>query len=84
MSRSKWKGPILNNSLKKGILTTPATISPNSTIPALYLGKFINIYTGKDFKKIYISKEKIGLKFGSFAYTRKGKPKNKTLRKKKK
>lgn len=82
MSRSKWKGPFLQNSLLQKKAITPI-ISRNSTIPAICLGKFINIYTGKEFKKIFISKEKIGLKFGTFAYTRKGKTKNKVVRKKK-
>lgn len=82
MSRSKWKGPILKNTLNKLSLKN-LSIPRNSTIPAFYLDKFVNIYTGKDFKKIYISKEKIGIKFGSFAYTRKGKSKVKNSRKKK-
>lgn len=81
MSRSKWKGPVLQNTLNKS-LKTSLTISRHSTIPSFFLDKFINIYTGKELKKIFISKEKIGLKFGSFAYTR-GKVKNKILRKKK-
>lgn len=82
MSRSKWKGPILNNILKNSS-NKIITASRKSTIPALYLNKFINIYSGKELKKIYISKEKIGLKFGNFVYTRKGKLKTKVLRKKK-
>lgn len=82
MSRSKWKGPFLKNILlKKNQITSE--IPRNSIIPAVCLGAFVNIYTGKELKKIYISQEKIGLKFGSFAYTRKGKLKTKTIYKKK-
>ena len=82
MSRSKWKGPFLKNSLLKKHTNT-SVIPRNSTIPAACLGKFINIYTGKELKKIFISKEKIGLKFGTFAYSRKGKLKTKMVHKKK-
>ena len=82
MSRSKWKGPFLKNTLiKKNLITSE--IPRNSVIPAACLGTFINIYTGKEFKKIFISQEKIGLKFGSFAYTRGGKIKTKMTNKKK-
>lgn len=82
MSRSKWKGPYLTNSLLKSSLDT-CTISRNSIIPASCLGKFINIYTGNEYKKVFISKEKIGLKFGSFAYSRKGRVRAKQTHKKK-
>jgi len=82
MSRSKWKGSFLKPTLIKKNLTV--SIAPrNSIIPAICLGKFINLYTGKEFKKVFISKEKIGLKFGTFSYTRKGKLKTKALHKKK-
>jgi ribosomal protein S19 len=77
-----WKGPFVKNTLIKKKATT-SIIPRNSTIPSTCLGTFVNIYTGKEFKKIYISKEKIGLKFGSFAYTRKGKLKAKMVHKKK-
>ena len=82
MSRSKWKGPFLKpNLINKNLILS--NIPRNSIIPASYLNKFINIYTGKEFKKVFISKEKIGLKFGTFAYTRKIKLKTKALHKKK-
>jgi len=82
MSRSKWKGPVLQNIFLNKSSSLTNIKFRHGTIPSLYLDKFINIYTGKEFKKIYISKEKIGIKFGSFVYTR-GKVKNKSLRKKK-
>lgn len=83
MSRSKWKGNFLNTTLLKKPKTLTNITQRNSTIPSTYLNTFISIHTGKEFKKSFISKEKIGLKFGMFAYTRKGKIKNKIIRKKK-
>jgi ribosomal protein S19 len=82
MSRSKWKGSFLKPTLIKKKIKV--SIAPrNSIIPAICLGKFINLHTGKDFKKVFISKEKIGLKFGTFGYIRKVKLKTKVLHKKK-
>jgi ribosomal protein S19 len=83
MSRSKWKGNFLTNDLLKKTVQLNNITQRSSIIPSNCLGKFVYIYTGKELKKIFISKEKIGLKFGSFAYTRKGKMKNKIVRKKK-
>lgn len=76
MSRSKWKGNFINNNLLKKTNTLTHITNRSSIIPSLYLNKFVSIHTGKEFKKIFISKEKIGLKFGTFAYTRTGKSKN--------
>jgi len=81
MSRSKWKGNFI---VKENLLKTNKNTlqSRRSTIPLYLEGKFANISTGKEIKRIYISKEKVGLKFGTFVYTRKGKPAVKLLRKK--
>ena len=83
MSRSKWKGNFLNTVLLKKTKILTNITQRNSTIPSTYLNNFISIHTGKEFKKLFISKEKIGLKFGMFAYTRKGKVNNKIIHKKK-
>lgn len=81
MSRSKWKGPYLTKEGLKDQTQNP-TLPRNILIPSTFLGKFINIHTGKELKKIFVSKEKVGLKSGTFAYTRRGKIKTKTSRKK--
>lgn len=73
MSRSKWKGNFFNPIVLKKVKPILNLNHRDSTIPSVYANKFIAIHTGKEFKKIFISKEKIGLKFGMFAYTRKGK-----------
>lgn len=81
MSRAKWKGPFLKTGLIKKKLNN-LMIPRNSVIPSTCTDKFLSIHTGKEFKKIFISKEKLGLKFGAFAYTRKSKAKVKTVKKK--
>jgi len=84
MSRSKWKGPFLSNSVLKlslkYISRKNRIRSRSSVIPSSLIGKYVSIYNGKEFKQLYISKEKIGLKFGEFSFTRK----KKSLKKKKK
>lgn len=81
MSRSIWKGKffdtcLLKNSLKK-------VWCRSSTIPFFLLGKKVLVYNGKSFKRIYISREKIGYKFGSFVFTRQYTKKIKIVKKKK-
>ena len=76
MSRSKWKGLFLEKSIiqlnnkKKRKLKT---YSRSSCIPSFLIKKFILIYDGKEFRKCYINREKIGYKFGEFSYSRKKK-----------
>jgi len=84
MSRSIWKGPFLDKFLlKHGVKKTPKIIwSRRSVIPFVYLNKQVSVYNGKIFKRIFITREKIGLKFGTFVFTRKY-SKSKKLKKKK-
>ena len=85
MSRSKWKGSftdIVNNStLKKN----PIYIwSRRSTVPVSLINKTVFIYNGLSFKKVLITREKVGFKFGEFAKTRKYNNKYKNSKKQKK
>jgi len=69
--RSKWKGFFIKDFLlaqKKDFLKFKCR---NSVITSNLIGKTILVHNGKEFKKIYISREKIGFKFGEFALTRK-------------
>ena len=73
MSRSIWKGNYVSRflfrkgtELKKNIKIWDRA----SAIPYKFLNKSILIYTGKDFKKIFINRQKIGYKFGEFCFTR--------------
>lgn len=73
MTRSTWKGKFIYKFLlnekflkrkKKNIWTR------NSTIPASLIGKAVFIHNGLRFYKCHITREKVGFKFGQFAYTR--------------
>jgi small subunit ribosomal protein S19 len=91
MSRSKWKEPfvnekIINQSLKKKELNKDKMIkitSKNSVIINNFVGLTFNIYTGKTFFKIEITKEMVGYKFGEFIFTRiHSPPKKKKIKRK--
>jgi len=72
MSRSIWKGPFLDNSLFKNLLTNKnkKIWSRRSIISAGMIGTNVLIYNGKLFKRLLITREHVGFKFGTFALTR--------------
>lgn len=76
MARSKWKGYFLS----KNLLKTPVKIrtqrdfriwARNSIVPKFLVGKSVFVHNGKQFIKTFISREKVGFKFGEFSFTRK-------------
>lgn len=72
MSRSNWKGAFIKKISNKTISSKKITIwTRESAIPLCLLDNYVHIYNGKSFKKIKITREKIGYKFGEFAYTKK-------------
>ena len=94
MSRAKWKGPFFDLNLFKKISTiqskTPQNWwnkklrTRNSVIPKMLVGRAVYVYNGHFFKKLNISTEQVGFKFGDFCFTRTiGKKKPKKLKKKK-
>lgn len=69
MSRSKWKGPYLNNvELKTKKITT--TQFRNTEIMPSHINKTFKIYNGKKYKEISTVEEMLGHKFGEFFFTR--------------
>jgi small subunit ribosomal protein S19 len=87
MSRSKWKGLFIEKSiiqLNKKKKRKLKTYSRSSCIPSFLINKFILIYDGKEFRKCYINREKIGYKFGEFSYSRKKNEVKKKFKKNKK
>lgn len=87
-SRSLWKGPFLGGNLKntilKGVVSKDSVYERNAVIPSILVGKTILIYNGKELKRTFISREKVGFKFGEFCYTRKSFDKRLKVKKKKK
>lgn len=92
MSRAKWKGLFIEKSVidlnkKKAKNKNKKKLkiySRSSCIPSFLINKFVLIYDGKEFRKCYINREKIGYKFGEFSYSRKKNDVKKKFKKNKK
>jgi ribosomal protein S19 len=75
----------LHNSYFRQKITLKSKIwARNNLILSTDIGKNFYVYNGKEFKKIFITREKVGFKFGNFCSTRKFSKKIKTNIKKKK
>lgn len=73
MSRSKWKGPFIHfKFLKKKILNKKISKiwSRDSTIISSFINHKFLVHSGKNFKTLLITREKVGYKFGEFCTTR--------------
>ena len=80
MSRSKWKGNFVDSAVLKVKNNSKRQLklwSRRSVIPSFLIGSTVLVYNGKEFKKVIITREKIGFKFGEFCTTRKYKSKSK-------
>jgi small subunit ribosomal protein S19 len=80
MSRSIWKGLYCNIKINKKNFENKKRIeiwSRQSSIPYFLLNKTVFVYNGKTFKKLIITREKLGYKFGEFAFTKVKGKKNK-------
>ena len=80
MSRSKWKGLFLCHSLYKKYLYLKKKVNINtfiqvynrsSTVLAEFIGTHCKVYNGLKFLNVLVTEDKVGHKFGEFAYTRK-------------
>ncbi len=73
MSRSKWKGPIIN--LQSTTLIEKKTnfivSKRNCKITPRFLDKTFHIYNGKSITEINITEEMFGHNLGEFVFTRK-------------
>ena len=73
MSRSIWKGLYCNLRINKSILDSKKRIevwSRQSSIPGFLINKTVFVHNGKTFKKLLITRDKLGFKFGEFAFTK--------------
>ena len=84
MSRSIWKGPFLDKSLFLNLVQKKSKKiwSRRSIVSSEMIGTHVLIHNGKIFKRILITREHVGFKYGSFAATRTFIPKNKIAKKK--
>nr|YP_010890600.1 ribosomal protein S19 [Lycopodium japonicum]WJK71459.1 ribosomal protein S19 [Lycopodium japonicum] len=71
MTRSVWKGPFYDASLKKQKRNRWRIWSRRSVILPEFVGCYAQIYNGKGFVGSKITEDMIGHKFGEFASTRK-------------
>jgi small subunit ribosomal protein S19 len=70
MSRSLWKGFFFESFFFKRLKKNVHVWSRASVIPQSLVGFTINVYNGKTFKKLKVTREKVGFKFGFFVNTR--------------
>lgn len=71
MARSSWKGYFLNSIfLKKSKKKHSKIWCRKSVIPSFLIGQSVLIHNGNMFKRVLITREKVGFKFGEFAFTR--------------
>jgi ribosomal protein S19 len=81
MTRSIWKNLFVDKCLLKEKKKNKVW-SRRSSIPESLIGQKIFVYNGKEFKKIWITREKVGFKLGEFCFTRKQIPKTSKIKKK--
>lgn len=80
MTRSLWKGPFIDPVFyKKAKENKNFKIwCRSSVIPSSLIGETVFVHNGKEFKRILITREKTGFKFGEFSFSRKYTLKQKT------
>ena len=71
MSRAKWKGPFMDYHTLIKRKTYPNLWLRSSVIPNKIVNTIVCVHNGKEFKRVIITKEKIGFKLGEFSFTRK-------------
>lgn len=84
MSRAKWKGSFMDVLSLKVEKKDFKIWSRRSTIPYNLINNSVLVHNGKEFRKVFITREKVGFKFGEFAFTRKYGLRYKTVKGKKK
>lgn len=80
MTRALWKGPFIDPIFLKRQKPISKIWCRASVIPASLLGETVFVHNGKEFKRVSITREKIGFKFGEFSFSRKYTLKQKPLK----
>lgn len=89
MGRSKWKGLfiekfVLNKLNDRSKLNYFNIWSRRSVISSNFISKKVFVYSGNCFKPVFITRDKVGFKFGEFSLTRVSQFKKKGNKKKSK
>ena len=81
MARSKWKNRFFTFDVWKNIILVKQNILKkvskknkffrSSSIPNCFTHLRINLHKGNIFKKIFVTKQLVGYKFGEFSFSRK-------------
>jgi small subunit ribosomal protein S19 len=69
MCRAKWKNNFISSALLRGAKKSKIWSRTSTILPA-FLNRYVYVYTGKEFKKFLVTREKIGYKYGQFCLTR--------------
>ena len=83
MSRSKWKNPFVDRSVKKKVKRIKEmqsssnskryrikTMSRSSTILSEFVDLSFLVHTGNNYRSVIVTEDMVGHKFGEFAFTR--------------
>jgi ribosomal protein S19 len=77
MSRSNWKTPVINNTFLSSIflenkykIRSKKILFRNFCIPNLFCEAVVFVHNGKKFNKFFISRDRVGFKFGDFSFSR--------------
>ena len=78
MSRSKKKGPFIDQKLLKKVLRQKETgdrkdiktWARRSTIPPEFVNHGFLVHNGKNFNKVFVTEDMVGHKLGEFSLTR--------------
>ena len=81
MTRSIWKGPFIDNSIRFNTKKEKKVWSRRSVVLPFMVGLKLEIHNGKKFIPVFIKKEMIGHKLGEFSVTKKSAIYKKTKKK---
>ena len=87
MGRANWKGSFVEKfALNKLNVKSNSNYfniwSRRSVISSNFISKKVFVYTGNRFKPVFVTRDKVGFKFGEFCKTRKSQLKKKENKKK--
>lgn len=71
MGRAKWKGPFVDLYTLTKKKTYPNLWLRSSVIPKRIVNSIVCVHNGREFRRVIVTKEKIGFKLGEFSFTRK-------------